>query len=89
MYRNIDRRIEVGCPILSPQLKQRIIDIINLQLADTVKARIVEQSMSNHYIKRGKRRKIRSQTAIYNYLKRSEDQSRRLARKEQKHHAKS
>ncbi|PSU91486.1 polyphosphate kinase 1 [Photobacterium kishitanii] len=89
MYRNIDRRIEVGCPILSPQLKQRIIDIINLQLADTVKARIVDQSMSNHYVKRGKRRKIRSQTAIYNYLKRSEDQSRRLARKEQKHHAKS
>lgn len=88
MSRNIDRRIEVGCPILSPLLKQRVIDITNLQLADTVKARIVEKSMINRYVSRGKRRKIRSQTAIYNYLSRSEDQVKQLAHKEKKKHDK-
>ncbi|WP_408900392.1 polyphosphate kinase 1 [Photobacterium piscicola] len=88
MYRNIDRRIEVGCPVLAPVLKQRIIDITNLQLADNVKARILDQSMSNRYVSRGKKQKIRAQTAIYHYLKRSEDQHQQRARKEQKYHAK-
>ncbi|PSU71319.1 polyphosphate kinase 1 [Photobacterium phosphoreum] len=88
MYRNIDRRIEVGCPILSPVLKQRIINITNLQLADNVKARLLDQSMSNRYVSRGKQQKIRAQTAIYHYLQRSEDHWQRLANKEQKYHAK-
>ena len=88
MYRNIERRIEVGCPILSPVLKQRIIDITNLQLADNVKARLLDQSMSNRYVSRGKQPKIRAQTAIYHYLQRSEDHLQRLANKEQKYHAK-
>lgn len=88
MYRNIDCRIEVGCPILSPPLKQRIIDIINLQLADNVKARILDQAMNNHYVRRSKRRKVRAQTAIYTYLKHTEDHYQQHAHREQKHHAK-
>lgn len=69
MTRNIDYRIEVGVAILDPVLKQRILDIIDLQLSDTVKARIIDKDLSNQYVPRGNRRKVRSQIAIYDYLK--------------------
>lgn len=69
MTRNMDYRIEVGCPIYDQDLKTRILDILNLQLRDTVKARIIDQPQSNQYVARGNRKKLRSQTEIYRYLK--------------------
>ncbi|WP_420924811.1 polyphosphate kinase 1 [Aeromonas veronii] len=72
MSRNIDGRIEVGTPIYDERLKQRIMDILELQLSDTCKARVIDADQQNEYVKRGNRRKIRSQVAIYNYLKRIE-----------------
>ncbi|MGF1715723.1 polyphosphate kinase 1 [Photobacterium chitinilyticum] len=81
MTRNIDNRIEVGCPIRDPALKKKIIDILNIQLTDTVKARVIDKEMSNQYVPRGNRRKIRSQIAIYDYLKHSEKQLRKKAEK--------
>ncbi|BBR39013.1 MULTISPECIES: polyphosphate kinase 1 [Aeromonas] len=72
MSRNIDGRIEVGTPIYDERLKQRIMDILELQLSDTCKARVIDADQKNEYVKRGNRRKIRSQVAIYDYLKRIE-----------------
>ncbi|MFM5340388.1 polyphosphate kinase 1 [Aeromonas veronii] len=72
MSRNIDGRIEVGTPIYDERLKQRIMDILELQLSDTCKARVIDPDQQNEYVKRGNRRKIRSQVAIYDYLKRIE-----------------
>ncbi|MBA2798273.1 polyphosphate kinase 1 [Aeromonas veronii] len=72
MSRNIDGRIEVGTPIYNERLKQRIMDILELQLSDTCKARVIDADQQNEYVKRGNRRKIRSQVAIYDYLKRIE-----------------
>ncbi|WP_105903342.1 polyphosphate kinase 1 [Vibrio gangliei] len=75
MTRNLDYRIEVATPIHSPRLKQRIIDIINIHFIDTVKARIIDKEMSNTYVPRGNRKKVRSQIAIYDYLKQIERKS--------------
>ncbi|MGB6189490.1 MAG: polyphosphate kinase 1 [Aeromonas molluscorum] len=72
MSRNIDGRIEVGTPIYDDRLKQRILDILELQLSDTTKARLIDAEQQNLYVKRGNRRKIRSQVATYDYLKRIE-----------------
>ncbi|MBV7469237.1 polyphosphate kinase 1 [Aeromonas sp. sif0611] len=72
MSRNIDGRIEVGTPIYDERLKQRILDILDLQLSDTCKARVIDADQKNEYVKRGNRRKVRSQVAIYDYLKRIE-----------------
>lgn len=69
MTRNIDHRIEVAAPVRSERLKKRIIDIINIHFTDTMKARLIDQSMSNQYVPRGNKKKIRSQIAIYDYLK--------------------
>lgn len=74
MTRNIDKRVEVGCPIYDESLKQRIIDILEIQWSDTTKARIIDQHQQNNYVARGNRRKIRSQIAIYDYLKSIESQ---------------
>ncbi|GAA5214422.1 polyphosphate kinase 1 [Corallincola platygyrae] len=69
MTRNIDKRVEVGTPIYDDKLKQQIIDIMEIQWSDTTKARIIDKEQSNKYKPRGNRRKIRSQIAIYDYLK--------------------
>ncbi len=69
MTRNIDYRIEVAAPILDPRLKQRVLDIMELQFSDTVKARYIDKELSNRYVPRGNRRKVRSQLAIYDYIK--------------------
>ncbi|WCP67751.1 polyphosphate kinase 1 [Vibrio tubiashii] len=82
MTRNIDHRIEVATPIRDERLKQRIIDIINIHFTDTVKARWIDKEMSNSYVARGNRKKVRSQIAIYDYLKNIEKQTKNQKRKE-------
>lgn len=69
MTRNIDYRIEVAVSLLDPALKQRVLDILEILFSDTVKARYIDKELSNQYVPRGNRRKVRAQVAIYEYLK--------------------
>ncbi len=84
MTRNIDHRIEVATPIRDERLKQRIIDIVNIHFTDTVKARWIDKEMSNNYVPRGNRKKLRSQIAIYDYWKQLEKQTRKAKKQELK-----
>jgi len=68
MQRNLDFRVEVGCPIYSPALKTKITDILQLHFADRAKARLINADQSNPYVPRGNRKKTRSQMEIYRYL---------------------
>ncbi|GAL11293.1 polyphosphate kinase [Vibrio astriarenae] len=77
MTRNIVHRIEVATPVKNNELKQRIIDMVEIQFTDTVKARWIDKEMSNKYVSRGNRKKVRSQLAIYDYLKQVEKQTRK------------
>lgn len=72
MTRNIDHRIEVGCPILDRNLRKQIKDQMDLQWRDNTKARVLDPLQKNAYVTRGNRKKIRSQIAIYEYLKQLE-----------------
>lgn len=68
MARNMDRRIEVTCPIYNKELQKDIRAMIDLQFIDNVKARELDATLQNNYVKRpGK--KIRSQYALYEYIK--------------------
>lgn len=67
MLRNLDHRIEATCPILDEDIKKELKDILNIQLQDNVKARILNNELSNEYVPSAKK-KIRSQVEIYNYL---------------------
>ncbi|HEY8384736.1 MAG TPA: hypothetical protein VIK82_00825, partial [Porticoccaceae bacterium] len=65
--------VEVTCPILDPTIKKMLIDILNIQLADNQKARIIDADQKNDYVLRGNRRKVRSQEEIHTYLSRLEE----------------
>jgi polyphosphate kinase len=67
MTRNIDHRVEATCPIYHEELKKELIDILNIQLHDNVKARWLTNDLSNDYVQNGKK-KIRSQVETYQYL---------------------
>jgi polyphosphate kinase len=67
MRRNLEHRVEVTCPIWHEELKQELIDILNIQLQDNVKARWLDNELSNEYVRTTKK-KIRSQVETYNYL---------------------
>jgi polyphosphate kinase len=79
MTRNIDHRIEVGCPILDKNVRKFIKDQLDLQWRDNTKARALDPEQSNQYVTRGNRKKIRSQMAIYDYLKQLERSRERQA----------
>jgi polyphosphate kinase len=68
MERNIDQRVEVGCPIYDKKLKKRIIDIIEIHFKDNCKSRIINQYQDNSYKVKSKGKTVRSQLAIYDYL---------------------
>ena len=69
MTRNLDRRVEVGCPIYDSSARQRILDIFDIQWSDNIKARAIDKEQSNDYRPRRNRRKVRSQLEIYDYFK--------------------
>lgn len=65
MNRNLDRRIEVLFPVHQEDLKKRIIDILDITLNDTVKARVQDSDGTyDHVDKRGKEY-INSQNIFY------------------------
>lgn len=68
MVRNFDNRIEVACPIYSKEIQQEIMDMLNIQLRDNVKARIIGPGEANKY-KRTEGPEIRSQLEIYDYFR--------------------
>ncbi|MBO9619649.1 MAG: polyphosphate kinase 1 [Niabella sp.] len=67
MMRNLEHRVEATCPVADPKLKSELIDILNIQLSDNVKARLLDNELKNKYV-HASTKKIRSQEAIYNYL---------------------
>ncbi len=69
MKRNLSRRIEVITPIYNEKIKEQILDIINIQLKDNVKARIIDRYDKNHYRKIKNQKPVQSQIATYKYLK--------------------
>ncbi|MDX1390936.1 MAG: polyphosphate kinase 1 [Rheinheimera sp.] len=75
MTRNLDQRVEVGVPIYDVRLKQQVLDTLDIQWRDNVKARIIDAKQSNAYVKRGNKRSIRSQQLIYEYFARQQGQN--------------
>ncbi len=70
MVRNLDHRIEVGCPIFEKDIQAELKDILEIQLSDNVKARKLGNALSNQYINPRNTKKVRSQVDTYNYLHR-------------------
>lgn len=67
MTRNLSRRVEVVFPIFDEKIRSEIRAIIDLQLRDNVKARLLDADLSNRF-RQPDGPAIRSQIAIYNLL---------------------
>ncbi len=68
MIRNFDHRFETACPIYDSSLQKEILDILQLQLNDNVKSRMVNTVPINKYVEREDAYKVRSQFATFTYL---------------------
>jgi polyphosphate kinase len=66
MERNLDRRIEVGTPILDADIKKEFDFIFSTQWNDNQKSRIIDKKLRNTY-KINTKENIRSQYALYNF----------------------
>jgi len=69
MKRNLSWRVEVAFPIYDKSIRKELKDLIDLQLKDNVKARIINKTQSNSYQNAKETKTIRSQYETYNYLK--------------------
>lgn len=67
MTRNLDRRVEAVIPIYNPTVYGEIRHIIDLQLQDNSKARLLLPDQSNPY-RKGGNAEVRAQTAVYDWL---------------------
>jgi polyphosphate kinase len=68
MVRNLDHRVEAAIPIIDTTIQQELKDIIHIQLRDNVKARLLDNELSNNYVPSAGKKKIRSQLETYHYL---------------------
>ncbi|SDQ92491.1 polyphosphate kinase 1 [Flagellimonas zhangzhouensis] len=68
MTRNLDFRVEVGCPIYDPDIRQELLDTFDISWRDNLKARVFSAKQDNAYKKRPKNvPELRSQFEMYFY----------------------
>jgi len=68
MLRNLDHRVEAAIPVKDKLLCNELKDILNIQLGDNVKARVLDNALQNNYVKPTGKKRVRSQIETYNYL---------------------
>ena len=68
MTRNIEKRVEVACPIYSEDLKKQILDTLEISNNDNVKTRIINDLSQNKFAN-SSQKKNRSQWDTYSYFK--------------------
>ncbi len=68
MIRNLDHRVEAAIPVKDKALCAELKDILDIQLHDDVKARILDNALHNNYVSSAGKKRIRAQIETYNYL---------------------
>ena len=66
MTRNLDNRVEVGCPLYDPEIRKELLDTFEMSWNDSVKARIFNEAQDNEY-RESRNGEVRSQFAMYDY----------------------
>jgi polyphosphate kinase len=68
MTRNLNRRVEVTFPVYDADLRRQIHALIELQLRDNQKARVLDATQSNPYAKSAHGGPVRAQMDTYRLL---------------------
>ncbi len=66
MTRNLDYRVEVGCPIYDEEVKQELLETFDISWNDNLKARIFNEEQDNAY-RKNDQKALRSQFKKYEY----------------------
>ena len=69
MSRNLNRRIEVACPIYNKEIKEELKEMLRAQFRDNTKARILDEQLLNTYNKPQVEGWFRAQEDYYQYIK--------------------
>lgn len=71
MPRNLNRRFEVACPVYNTEIQTELKEMLNIQLKDNSKARILEPELLNEYNpgEEGDGQVYRAQEDYYNYIR--------------------
>lgn len=70
MQRNLNFRIETAFPVYDEDIKKEIMDLLNLQLEDNVKARMIDRFDRNEYRRGNSDIPVRAQLETYFHFKR-------------------
>jgi polyphosphate kinase len=68
MTRNLDRRVEVTFPVYGPENQRELKEFLEMQWRDNVKARILDDELSNQYRAR-KGEAVRSQSSFHELVR--------------------
>jgi len=68
MTRNIEKRVEVACPIYQEDLKNQVLETLEITSNDNIKTRLINNEIQNYFVGNSNK-KIRSQWDTYKYFK--------------------
>ena len=67
MTRNIEKRVEVACPIYQKDLKNQVLETLKITDNDNIKTRLINHKPQNKFVN-NLNKKIRSQWDTYKYF---------------------
>jgi polyphosphate kinase len=68
MKRNLSHRVEVGVPVYDPEIRRQLERVLALQLADNLKARIIDVDGDNPYARAEGAEPVRAQEAFRDFV---------------------
>ena len=69
MPRNLNRRFEIACPVFNTEIQQELKEMLNIQLKDNSKARILDENLQNRYNITADKLVYRAQEDYYRFIK--------------------
>ena len=78
MPRNLNRRIEVACPVYDDEIREEVKEMLRIQLRDNTKARILDPQLQNNYNRKTPEFSYRAQEDYYNYIKQKQHISMKI-----------
>ena len=69
MPRNLDRRVEVACPVYDPAIRAEIRHLLDIQLRDNSRARMHTKALDNRYRRKPGAATVRTQFDTYAYVR--------------------
>jgi polyphosphate kinase len=61
--------VELCFPVYDPEIKKQLLSVVNIQLKDNIKSRIINKRQTNPFKKTASQEALRSQFDLYDYYR--------------------